>query len=193
MIDPYQVISFIYKYESLFHHSNSIASDIYSVWATNMATKAVFVFSYIILSFSVVCFARSLGSTLNAVEDGIPHYLHVCEPSRFQTLGLDMADFAFCDKSLSFEVRAKDLVDRLTLVEKAQQLGDHNGTFIERLGFPKYMWWSEALHGVADVGAEGGGVSFFDSVVPGATSFPNVILTAASFNQTLWNTIGKVK
>ncbi|XVF80039.1 hypothetical protein PTKIN_Ptkin15bG0038500 [Pterospermum kingtungense] len=159
-----------------------------------MANKAVLflLFSYTILSSSFVSFARTLDSTLNAVEDGIPHYLHVCDPSRFKTLGLDMADFAFCDKSLSFEVRAKDLVDRLTLVEKAQQLGDHNGTFIERLGFPKYMWWSEALHGVADVGAEGGGVSFFDAVVPGATSFPNVILTAASFNQTLWNTIGKV-
>ncbi|XWS38889.1 hypothetical protein CRYUN_Cryun18bG0001800 [Craigia yunnanensis] len=107
-------------------------------------------------------------------------------------LGLDMANFGFCDKSLSYEVRAKDLVDRFTLIEKAQQMGDHNGTHIQRLGFPKYMWWSEALHGVADVGPEGGGVSHFDSVVPGATSFPNVILTAASFNQTLWKTLGKV-
>ncbi|XP_022761295.1 beta-xylosidase/alpha-L-arabinofuranosidase 1-like [Durio zibethinus] len=107
-------------------------------------------------------------------------------------LGLDMASCAFCDKSLSYEVRAKDLVDRLTLIEKAQQMGDHNGTDITRLGLPKYMWWSEALHGVADVGPEGGGVSYFDSVVPGATSFPNVILTAASFNQTLWKILGKV-
>ncbi|XVE82353.1 hypothetical protein DITRI_Ditri15bG0141800 [Diplodiscus trichospermus] len=158
-----------------------------------MANKPLFIFllSHTILSFSVhFSFARPFNA--NLVDDGIPKFLHVCDPARYKLLGLDMADFAFCDKSLSYEVRAKDLVDRLTLVEKAQQMGDHNGTDITRLGFPKYMWWSEALHGVADVGPEGGGVSFFDVVVPGATSFPNVILTAASFNQTLWKTIGKV-
>ena len=158
-----------------------------------MASKAFFILllSHIILSFSLVSFATPFNSSL--IEDGIPKYLYVCDPSRFKMLGLDMANFGFCDKSLSYEVRAKDLVDRFTLVEKAQQMGDHNGTHIQRLGFPKYMWWSEALHGVADVGPEGGGVTHFDSLVPGATSFPTVILTAASFNQTLWKTIGKVK
>ncbi|XP_022723119.1 beta-xylosidase/alpha-L-arabinofuranosidase 1-like [Durio zibethinus] len=104
--------------------------------------------------------------------------------------GLNMADFAFCDKSLSYEVRAKDLVDRLTLIEKAQQMGDKSSVHIPRLGLPKYRWWSEALHGVAQVGWDP--VTHFDDVVPGAVSFPNVILTAATFNQTLWKTIGKV-
>ncbi|XVE81598.1 hypothetical protein DITRI_Ditri15bG0077800 [Diplodiscus trichospermus] len=141
----------------------------------------------VILSSSVVSFARL--DPLDA-NDGIPKYLHVCDPSRFKSLGLDMAEFAFCNKSLSFEVRAKDLVDRLTSVEKAQQMGDHNSTDLPRLGLPGYRWWSEALHGVAEVGSNP--VTHFDSVVPGATSFPNVILTAASFNQTLWKTIGKV-
>ena len=153
-----------------------------------MASKAFFILllSHIILSFSLVSFATPFNSSL--IEDGIPKYLYVCDPSRFKMLGLDMANFGFCDKSLSYEVRAKDLVDRFTLVEKAQQMGDHNATAIQRLGFPKYMWWSEALHGVANIGP-----CHFDSVVPGATSFPNVILTTASFNQTLWKTIGKVK
>ncbi|XVF38200.1 hypothetical protein REPUB_Repub20aG0079700 [Reevesia pubescens] len=70
----------------------------------------------------------------------------------------------------------------------AQQMGDHNSTDVPRLGLPSYKWWSEALHGVAKVGPG----TFFDPVVPSATSFPNVILTAATFNQTLWKTIGKV-
>lgn len=156
-----------------------------------MATKTSFMivlFCHIILSFSTVSFARPDPLESSLVQDGIPKYSYVCHPSRFRMLGLDMSKFAFCDKSLSFEVRAKDLVDRLSLLEKAQQMGDHNGTDIPRLGLPAYKWWSEALHGVSYVG----GGTIFDDLVPSATSFPNVIHTAASFNQTLWKTIGKV-
>ena len=52
----------------------------------------------------------------------------------------------------------------------------------------KYEWWSQALHGVSYVGPG----THFNSVVPGATSFPQVILTAASFNASLFEAIGKV-
>ncbi|KAL6311930.1 hypothetical protein AAG906_013203 [Vitis piasezkii] len=45
----------------------------------------------------------------------------------------------------------------------------------------KYEWWSQALHGVSYVGPG----THFNSVVPGATSFPQVILTAASFYASL--------
>lgn len=80
-----------------------------------------------------------------------------------------------------------DLVKRLTLQEKVGFLID--GTQgVGRLGIPKYEWWSEALHGVSYTGP---GVHFGGSV-PGATSFPQVILTAASFNESLFETIGKV-
>ena len=51
-----------------------------------------------------------------------------------------------------------------------------------RVGLPPYLWWGEALHGVSDTGP--GGTRFGD-VVPGATSFPQPILTAASFNASL--------
>ncbi|OAY73590.1 Beta-xylosidase/alpha-L-arabinofuranosidase 2 [Ananas comosus] len=60
---------------------------------------------------------------------------------------------------------------------------------VPRLGHPKYNWWSEDLHGVSKVGD---GATWFGGVVPRATSFPMVISSAASFNETLWNTIGKV-
>ncbi|OMP00445.1 hypothetical protein COLO4_12684 [Corchorus olitorius] len=98
-----------------------------------------------------------------------------------------MADFAYCDKSLPYEVRAKDLVDRMTLVEKAEQMGDNTSRGIPRIGLPMYKWWSEALHGVSDIGRS----TKFDPLVPSATSFPMVIHTAATFNKSLWKTIGQ--
>ncbi|KAJ0103629.1 hypothetical protein Patl1_04210 [Pistacia atlantica] len=110
----------------------------------------------------------------------------VCDPARFAELKLEMSSFAFCDKSLPFAVRVKDLVDQMTLEEKVQQLGNL-ASGVPRIGLPSYQWWSEALHGVSDVGPG----TFFDSVVPGATSFPTVILTTASFNESLWKTIGQ--
>lgn len=127
--------------------------------------------------------ARNL-LTLDNIPSGSNH---VCDPTRFSLLGLNMADFPYCDKSLPFDVRAKDLVDRMTLDEKAKQVGN-KAEGVLRLGLPKYQWWSEALHGVSNVGYG----SFFDDVVPSATSFPTVILTTASFNSTLWKTIGQV-
>ncbi|XP_068639559.1 probable beta-D-xylosidase 5 [Aristolochia californica] len=102
-------------------------------------------------------------------------------------MGLDVKTLGFCDKSLSYETRSKDLVDRMTLAEKVLQLGDQ-AHGVDRLGLPPYNWWSEALHGVSDFGRS----THFDKTVPGATSFPTVILTAASFNESLWKNIGQV-
>ncbi|KDP45919.1 hypothetical protein JCGZ_15479 [Jatropha curcas] len=114
------------------------------------------------------------------------NFTYVCDPSRYAALGLDMANFSFCDKSLPYDARARDLVNRMTLQEKVQQLG-HAAYGVPRLGLPKYNWWSEALHGVSSTGPG----TFFDEVVPGATSFPTVILTTAAFNESLWKTIGQ--
>lgn len=118
----------------------------------------------------------------------VNNFTFVCDPSRYDKLGLDFSSFGFCDSSLSFPERAKDLIDRMTLSEKAAQLG-HVASGVDRLGLPPYNWWSEALHGVSNVGPG----TQFDKVVPGATSFPNVITTASSFNEDLWKTIGQVK
>ncbi|KAJ4826621.1 hypothetical protein Tsubulata_002221 [Turnera subulata] len=114
------------------------------------------------------------------------NFTFVCDPKRFSSLGLDVTKFAFCDKSLSYDVRANDLVKQMTLSEKALQLGDSNQG-VPRLGLPKYEWWSEALHGVSN---QGPGTSF-DALVPGATSFPTVITSASSFNESLWLAIGQ--
>jgi len=155
--------------------------------------------------FSLAIYVALLsGSNISAASARTIPYLHaskssssarddarVCDASRFQQLGLEMKEFAYCDASLSYEVRVKDLVDRMTLEEKARQLGD-TATGVERIGLPKYEWWSEALHGVSNTGQPGSLGSFFDDEIPGATSFPTVILTAATFNESLWKTIGQV-
>jgi beta-glucosidase len=58
---------------------------------------------------------------------------------------------AYKNTSLSFEERARDLEQRMTLEEKISQLG-HTSDAVERLGIPEYNWWNEGLHGVARAG-----------------------------------------
>lgn len=98
-----------------------------------------------------------------------------------------LSSLGFCDTALSVEERVADLVGRLTLTEKIGYLIS-GAASVSRLGIPKYEWWSEALHGVSYTGPG----TRFSNVVPGATSFPQVITTAASFNTTLFQAIGKV-
>ena len=74
------------------------------------------------------------------------------------------------DTSLSPEVRAKDLVSRLTLEEKVS-LMQNSSPAIPRLGIKQYDWWNEALHGVGRAGL--------------ATVFPQSIGMAASFDDDL--------
>ena len=73
---------------------------------------------------------------------------------------------AYLDPNLPAEQRAADLVQRMTLEEKASQLVNQ-ARAIPRLGVPAYDWWSEALHGVA---------------TNGTTEFPEPIGLAATFD-----------
>ncbi|KAJ7968144.1 Beta xylosidase [Quillaja saponaria] len=98
-----------------------------------------------------------------------------------------LANFPFCNTKLAISLRVADLVKRLTLQQKISFLVNAAGN-VSSLGIPKYEWWSEALHGVSNTGPG----TRFSSVIPGATSFPQVILTAASFNYSLFEAIGKV-
>lgn len=99
-----------------------------------------------------------------------------------------LASLGFCNTSLGIDSRVGDLVKRLTLQEKTGFLVNKAGS-VSRLGIPQYEWWSEALHGVSYVGPG----THFSNVVPGATSFPQVILTAATFNTSLFEAIGRVR
>ncbi|MDR3359804.1 MAG: hypothetical protein LBO20_03965, partial [Bifidobacteriaceae bacterium] len=62
----------------------------------------------------------------------------------------------YLDQSLPFNVRAADLVSRMTQEEKAEQFrsgmftgGTNVAPPIQRLGVRSYNYWNEALHGVA--------------------------------------------
>jgi len=85
------------------------------------------------------------------------------------------AQDAYKNTSLAPEVRAADLLHRLTLKEKAMLLG-YSNTGIPRLAIPAYNWWSEGLHGVARAGE--------------ATVFPQAIGIAATFDRNLVQQIG---
>jgi beta-glucosidase len=82
---------------------------------------------------------------------------------------------AFLDKSLTPEARARDLVSRMTLEEKAAQMQD-NAPAIPRLGLKRYGWWNEVLHGVARAGK--------------ATVYPQAIGLAATWDNSLMGQIG---
>lgn len=75
--------------------------------------------------------------------------------------------FPYQNPNLSAHERAVDLCSRLTLEEKAQLMLDDSPA-IPRLGIKRWQWWSEALHGYANMG--------------NVTNFPEPIGMAASFN-----------
>jgi beta-glucosidase len=78
--------------------------------------------------------------------------------------------YPFRDPSLSEVERVNDLVSRMTLQEKSDQLL-YTAQAIPRLGIPAYNWWNEALHGVARSGF--------------ATVFPQSITIANSWDEGL--------
>lgn len=73
--------------------------------------------------------------------------------------------------------RARELVGKMTLEEKAEQLS-YGAPAIERLGVPAYNWWNEGLHGVARAGV--------------ATMFPQAIGMGATFDTELVGQVGDV-
>ena len=73
--------------------------------------------------------------------------------------------------------RAKKLVSKMTLQEKAEQL-TYNAAANERLNIPRYNWWNEGLHGIARAGT--------------ATVFPQAIGLAAIFDEDFIERVAEV-
>src|SRR5665647_3119806 len=88
----------------------------------------------------------------------------------FFAVSLWAQQYPYRNPKLSSEERAKDLISRLTLEEKATLMCDISDA-IPRMGIKKFNWWSEALHGLANNG--------------NVTVFPEPIGMAASFDDTL--------
>lgn len=81
------------------------------------------------------------------------------------------------DEKLSFEERAKDLVEHMTIEEAASQML-FNAAPIPRLGVKAFNWWNEALHGAARSGM--------------ATVFPQAIGMAAMFDEEMIKKVADV-
>jgi beta-glucosidase len=91
-------------------------------------------------------------------------------PIRSQTVDKKIQALPFNNPSLSIDERVQDLISRLTLEEKADQM--MNGTpEIKRLNIAPYDYWNEALHGVGRSGV--------------ATVFPQAIGLGATFDTDL--------
>jgi beta-glucosidase len=75
----------------------------------------------------------------------------------------------YLDPSLPTQERVDDLISRMTLDEKVSQMMNDSPA-IPRLGIPKYDWWTEGLHGVAQ---------------SPATLFPQAIGLAATWDAPL--------
>ena len=80
----------------------------------------------------------------------------------------DYKSFPMWNYNLPFEQRVNDVVSRLTLEEKVQQMLNATPA-IPRLGILAYDWWNETLHGVAR------------TPYP-ATSYPQAIAMAATWD-----------
>ena len=103
---------------------------------------------------------------------GKKHYLTLLSTLFMCCAGLSVSaqSFPYQDPNLSANERAKDLCSRLTLEEKAMLMLDESPA-IPRLGIKKFFWWSEALHGAANMG--------------NVTNFPEPVGMASSFNPSL--------
>ncbi|WP_417886727.1 glycoside hydrolase family 3 N-terminal domain-containing protein [Zunongwangia sp.] len=87
-----------------------------------------------------------------------------------QEAKIDKSELDFYNTDLSMDERIDDLISRLSLEEKAQQMLNASPA-IERLGIPAYDWWNEALHGLGRSGV--------------ATVFPQAIGMGATFDKEL--------
>jgi beta-glucosidase len=85
---------------------------------------------------------------------------------------------AYKNTSLPFELRAADLVSRMTLEEKVRQM-QSEAFPIPRLGIQYYNWSSECLHGIANDGGT-------------ATVFPQAIGLAATWDVNQVNKVADV-
>jgi len=89
----------------------------------------------------------------------------------------------YLDTDYSFQERAADLVSRMTLQEKVQQLSTNSGPAIPRLGVQQYTYWSEGQHGVNSLGADQNNGGVQGGVH--STSFPTNFASSMSWDKDL--------
>ena len=116
-------------------------------------------------------------SVVCVVLAGVASISGRAQGAREQKVSCGVQPCPYLNPALSPEERAKDLVGRMTLDEKVNQMLDV-APGIPRLGVPAYNWWNEALHGVARNGY--------------ATNFPESIGIAATWDTELMHKLARV-
>lgn len=104
-------------------------------------------------------------------------YLHICN----RPMNIDRP---FCDSTLTFNERVKDLVSRLTLQEKMNLLGNRAAGASENVQLDSYNWSHEALHGLVFNYEYVG--TIFRPPTEHATVFPQIISLSAAFDRDLF-------
>ncbi len=114
----------------------------------------------IVIRFTALPGHADRNAAINGVEVLAPGWSPVYTPPTYR----------FQNPKLPLQERVNDLISHMTLPEKvSQMLSDAGG--IGRLGVPPYVWWNEALHGVARNGV--------------ATVFPQAIGLASAWDTDL--------
>ena len=116
-------------------------------------------------------------STTATLANAMPTIPRACAPPH--------DTYGFCDPKLPLESRLDNLLSLLTLEEKPTLLIARNSPRgnVSRLGVPEYDWGGNCIHGVQSRCAD-------DGRCP--TSFPNPNSLGASFNRTVWRSMGEV-
>eukprot|EP00930_Biecheleria_cincta_P079262 TRINITY_DN6702_c0_g1_i2.p1 TRINITY_DN6702_c0_g1~~TRINITY_DN6702_c0_g1_i2.p1 ORF type:complete len:935 (-),score=149.56 TRINITY_DN6702_c0_g1_i2:46-2850(-) len=127
-------------------------------------------------------------------EPESPHYWQWCTEVRSPCDKAFNRGKAFCNSSLGFEVRARDIVSRVSLehypwlLSQSELVNFTSGGYCSATtlpvdGIPGMDWSTEGLHGLA--------VSEGNTFTQGATSFPNVVTTASSWSRANFFEVGR--
>jgi hypothetical protein len=121
----------------------------------------------IILSCMLLCLLLLATQVFEKPKTVVYKLQYACDPD-----GRADVLFPFCNTSWSDEDRVTDLISRLTIFEKIENTAPSGVPVVDGVAI------SPSVH--------------FGGSTPAATSFPSPILSAASYNRTLWNKIAQV-
>jgi len=88
----------------------------------------------------------------------------------------------YLNRAYSPTERATDLVSRMTLAEKAQQMNSSQAPAIPRLGIAAWGWWNESNHGVNAVTTKSSGNA---TTQTNTTSYPSDLSLGSTWNPDL--------
>lgn len=122
-----------------------------------------------------------LGAAMAVVGSAAGPSLAAAAPQHVSSPGKS-AEPVYLNPSYSPAERASDLVSRLTLVEKAEQMDSSRAPAVPRLGIAAWGWWNESNHGVnaSTLTASGNATNLTNT-----TSYPSDLSLGSTWNPSL--------